>query len=125
MIDKYLLEYCIFGFGFKDDTKMPQTRLPFFPDDIELINNYIGFQKKNGTVYYFNGAMPVFQHPEKDYASFRLFTSQLVVNGNAKQVEIVNAFNVSAISVKRWVKKYREQGAGSFFYRHNNANQGY
>jgi transposase len=59
--------------------------------------------------------MPVFQHPEKDYASFRLFTSQLVVNGNVKQVEIINAFNVSAISVKRWVKKYREQGAESFF----------
>ena len=117
--------YCYFALRFKDDTKMLQTRLPFFPENIELINNYIGFQKINDTVYYFNGAMPVFQHPEKDYASFRLFTSQLVVNGNVKQVEIVNAFNVSAISVKRWVKKYREQGAESFFYRNNNASQGY
>jgi len=104
---------------------MPQTRLPFFPEDIELINNYIGIQKKNSIVYYFNGSMPVFQHAEKDYASFRLFTSQLVVNGNAKQVEIVSAFNVSAISVKRWVKKYREKGASSFFCRHNNANHAY
>jgi hypothetical protein len=119
-----LKNYYYFALGFKDDTKMLQTRLPFFSEDIELINNYIGFQKKNGIVYYFNGAMPVFQHPEKDYASFRLFTSQLVVNGNVKQVEIVRAFNVSAISVKRWVKKYREQGAESFFYRNNNANQG-
>ena len=104
---------------------MPQTRLPFFPEDIELINNYIGVQKKNGVVYYFNGAMPVFQHPENDYSSFRLFTSQLVVNGNVKQVEIVKAFDVSSISVKRWVKKFREEGAGSFFYRSNNANLGY
>ena len=104
---------------------MPQTRLPFFPDDIELINNYIGVQRKNGTVYYFNGAMPVYQHPENDYSSFRLFTSQLVVNGNAKQVEIVNIFNVSPISVKRWVKKYREEGAESFFYQRNNANLEY
>lgn len=94
---------------------MPQTRLPFFPDDIELVNNYIGFQKKNGIVYYFNGAMPVFQHPESDYSSFRLFTSQLVVNGNATQAEIVRAFDVSSISVKRWVKKYREGGAAAFF----------
>jgi hypothetical protein len=119
------MHYCYFALGFKDDTKMLQTRLPFFPESIELINNYIGFQKKNGTVYYFNGAMPVFQHPEKDYASFRLFTSQLVVNGNVKQVEIVRAFNVSVISVKRWVKKYREEGAESFFYRNNNANLEY
>ena len=101
---------------------MPQTRLPFFPEDIELINTYIGVQKKDGAVYYFNGAMPVFQHPETDYSSFRLFTSQLVVNGNVTQVEIVKAFGVSPISVKRWVKKFREQGAGSFFYRNNNAN---
>lgn len=104
---------------------MTQTRLPFFPEEIELINQHIGFQKQNGTIYYFNGAMPVYQHPEHDYASFRLFTSQLVVNGNAKQVEIVRAFNVSAISVKRWVKKYREEGAESFFYRNNNANHVY
>ena len=73
-------------------------------------------QKKNGIVYYFNGAMPVFQHPENDYSSFRLFTSQLVVNGNVTQMEIVRAFNVSAISVKRWVKKYRKNGAEGFFY---------
>jgi len=95
---------------------MPQTRLPLFPDDIELINNYIGVKKENNTVFYFNGAMPVFQHAENDYASFRLFTTQLVVNGNATQAEIVRAFGVSASSVKRWVKKYREQGPESFFY---------
>ena len=95
---------------------MPQTRFPFFPDDIELLNMYIGVQKKNGIVYYFNGMMPVFQHPEKDLPSFRLFTSQLVVNGNVKQNDIVRTFGVSSISVKRWVKKYRERGAEAFFY---------
>jgi len=94
---------------------MPQTRIPFFSDDITLINAYIGVQKKNGIVFYFNGAMPVFQHPENDLSSFRLFTSQLIVNGNAKQSEIVRTFDISVISVKRWVKKYREQGAVAFF----------
>jgi hypothetical protein len=39
---------------------MPQTRLSFFPEDIELINTHIGVQKKNDIVYYFNGMMPVF-----------------------------------------------------------------
>ena len=101
---------------------MPQTRLPFFPEDIELINNYIGVIKKNGTIFYFNGAMPVFQHSENDYASFRLFTTQLVVNGNATQAEIVRAFGVSPSSVKRWVRKYKEKGQEAFFYRSNNAN---
>ena len=43
-----------------------------------------------------------------------MFTSQLVVDGNCKQVDIVRAFGVSAISVKRWVKRYREGPAGFF-----------
>lgn len=95
---------------------MPQMRLPFFPEEITLINSIVGFQKNSGIVYYFNGSMPVYQHPEEDLKSFRLFTSQLVVNGNAMQSEIVRAFGVSSISVKRWVKKYREEGAQGFFY---------
>lgn len=94
---------------------MPQIRLPFFPEAITLINSIVGFQKQDGIVYYFNGSMPIYQHPEEDLRSFRLFTSQLVVNGNAKQSEIVKAFGVSVISVKRWVKKYREEGAEGFF----------
>jgi hypothetical protein len=100
---------------------MPQTRLPFFPEEITLINQHIGFQKKDGTVWYFNGMMPVFQHHEGDYNSFRQFTSQLVVNCNCTQAEIVRAFNVSPISVKRWVKKLREEGNNSFFKKKGSA----
>jgi hypothetical protein len=94
---------------------MPQLLLPFFPEEATLINSYIGFEKRHGIVYYFTGIMPVYQHPETDIESFRFFTSQIVVNGNATQAEIVRAFGVSSISVKRWVKKYREEGARGFF----------
>jgi len=94
---------------------MPQITLPFFPEDITLINSHVGFQKREGIVYYFNGSMPFYQHPEKDIRSFRLITSQIVVNGNAKQIDIVKSFGVSVISVKRWVKRYREKGAEGFF----------
>ena len=94
---------------------MPQLSFPFFPEEMEYINSNIGFQKNNMTVFYFNGCMPVYQHPESDIQSFRFFTSQIVINGNAKQSEIVKAFGVSPISVKRWVKKYRDFGAQAFF----------
>ena len=100
----------------KKNQDMPQISLAFFPDEITLINSCVGFQKREGIVYYFNGSMPIYQHPENDIRSFRLFTSQLVVNGNAKQVEIVKAFGVSDISVKRWVKRYKEEGSQGFFY---------
>jgi len=92
-----------------------QTFMPFFPEDITYINSYVGFQKRNGIVYYSNGQMPMYQHQEEDYRSFRLYTSQLIINGNAKQSEITRAFGVSEISVKRWVKKLRTEGAASFY----------
>ena len=47
--------------------------------------------------------------------SFRLFSTQLVINGNATQAEISRAFGVPLVTVKRYVKLYREAGAGAFF----------
>ena len=69
-----------------------QTLLPLFPEEITLINKYLGVQKKDDIIYYFNGMMPVYQHHEDDYDSFRLYTSQLVINGNCKQMDIVRCF---------------------------------
>src|SRR2546422_7233056 len=94
---------------------MPQSHLPLFPADVTSINPHVSFAKREGRVYYFNGPMPVFSHEEKDYASFRMFTSQLVEDGNCTQAEIVRAFGISAISMKRYVKKYREGGPAGFF----------
>ncbi len=94
---------------------MPQILLPFFPEGATLINRYLGVQKKGDTVFYFNGMMPIFQHAENDYESFRQITTQFVVNGNCKQMDIVRCFKVSKISVKRWVKQYGKKGNPSFF----------
>src|SRR5437879_10962448 len=94
---------------------MPEPYLPLFPADVTSINPHLSFAKREGRVYYFNGPMPVFSHEEKDYASFRMFTSQLVEDGNCTQAEIVRAFGISAISMKRYVKKYREGGPARFF----------
>lgn len=86
-----------------------------FPADVTAINDLVSFAKREGTVYYFNGPMPVFSHPQTDRASFRMFTSQLVVNDNCTQAQIVRAFGISAISMKRYVKHYRQSGAAGFF----------
>ena len=96
---------------------MPQAILPLFPDDVTPINNIFSFAKREGTVYYFQGTLPVYTHPEDDLKSFKIFVSQLYINGACKQSEIVRAFGVSSISVKRWVKKYREGGIEAFFAR--------
>ena len=97
---------------------MPQTLLPVYPSDATPINNVISFCKRDGSVYYFHGALPVFTHDEKDWRAFRMFTSQLVVNGLCKQAEIVRALGISSISMKRYVKKFRADGSKAFFTPH-------
>jgi len=44
-----------------------------------------------------------------------MITSQFYINGNATQAEICRAFGVPSITVKRAVKKYREEGAAGFY----------
>jgi transposase-like protein len=103
---------------------MPQMQLPFFPAGVTEINNRIAVQKEAGTVYYIHGHLPVFQHAEQDVRGFRMFTSQMIVNGTVKPKEIVRAFGVPMITVKRYVKVFRERGTEGFYVakpRHSSA----
>jgi len=44
-----------------------------------------------------------------------MFTSQMIVNGTVKPKEIVKAFGVPSITVKRYVKVFRDHGAKGFY----------
>lgn len=94
---------------------MPQVQLPIFPAGVTPINSEVAFEERDGKVYYFNGHLPVFVHEKNALGSFRLFSTQLVINGNATQAEISRAFGVPLVSVKRYVKLYRQGGAAAFF----------
>ena len=63
-----------------NDFAMPQVQLPIFPAGVTHINSEIAFEEREGTVYYFNGHLPVFVHEKSDLATFRLFSTQLVIN---------------------------------------------
>jgi hypothetical protein len=94
---------------------VPQLQLPIFPEGMTQLSVELAFQRKDGWVYYVHGMAPVFQHEAKDVAAFRLFTSQLVVQGVVKEADIVRVFGVPRITVMRAVKLYREQGPKGFF----------
>jgi hypothetical protein len=94
---------------------MPQLQLPIFPDGVTYITNQLAFKKEDGRVTYFNGIMPVFSHAESDIATFRMITSQFCATGHVKQSDIIRAFGVTSISVKRSVKIYREKGPKGFY----------
>ena len=94
---------------------MPQALLPLIPDGATPLNERISVVRSDGRCMYFCGVEPVFLHYESDRISFRMFTSQLVCHGACKQIDIVKAFGVTANSVKRSVKKFREGGISSFY----------
>lgn len=94
---------------------MPQLHLPMFPAGVTHITGELAFEKRDGRITYFNAHMPVFTHDEKDVATFRMITSQFCVSGYARQSDIIRAFGVTSISVKRSVKLYREQGSKGFY----------
>jgi transposase len=94
---------------------MPQVHLPIFPEGSSDINDHLAFEKRAGQVTYFYGTHPVFTHAEADLQSFRMYTSQLIVNGSAKGAQIQRAFGLPAVTVKRYVKQFREKGIASFF----------
>ena len=94
---------------------MPQLQLPVFPTGTTALNAELAFERREDQVVYFNGHLPVFTHTTQDLGSFRLFTTQLIVNGTASQGEIVKAFGVPLTTVKRCCRLYRERGASAFF----------
>jgi len=94
---------------------MPQGQLPFFPHGFTEITAVLAFKKEDKKVTYFNGLMPVFVHDEDDDSSFRMITSQFCANGFVTQAEIARAFGVTTVSVKRSVKRYREEGPSGFY----------
>jgi|SRR5208282_3870873 len=94
---------------------MPQVQLPIFPAGSVEINRDLACRTEGEQVIYYNGHLPVFLHTKSDLASFRLFTSQLIVQGSATQGHIAKAFGVPLVAIKRATKLYRERGAAGFF----------
>lgn len=94
---------------------MPQMQLPIFSEGVNPITNDVGYQKKGNTVVYYCGTMPVFSHAVDDLDSFRMIVSQLYVNGTVQQANLTRAFQIKPLALKRWVKRYRTDGARAFF----------
>ena len=94
---------------------MPQLQLPLFPAGAVQVTPDLACRCEAETVVYFHGQLPVFSHRRGDVASFRMFTAQLIVHGSATQGDILRAFGVPLVSIKRSTKLYRDRGAAGFF----------
>jgi hypothetical protein len=94
---------------------MPQVQLPIYPAGSVEINRDLACRTEGERVIYYNGHLPVFTHAQNDLASFRLFTSQLIVQGSATQGQVAKAFGVPLVAIKRATKVYRQRGPAGFF----------
>jgi hypothetical protein len=91
------------------------VQLPLFPAGTPPLSDAPAFACREGQVSYFNGHLAVFTHAQDDLAAFRLFASQLFVDGSATQVGIRRAFGVAKVAVQRGPARYRAGGAAAFF----------
>ncbi len=95
---------------------MAEQLLPLFLYGENTINSIVSYNfNEDGNVYYFICCAPVGFHRHDDRRGFNITTSQLILNGHCKNCEIVKAFGVSEISVKRNLKKLREDGIDGFY----------
>lgn len=87
---------------------MAQLQLPF-TEGYTAVNALVGFQKRDGWIYYFHGSLAVYSRTEDDYDRFCFITSELVMSGNVKQSDIIRAFGVSK-KIRRNLKRLRDGG---------------
>ena len=92
-----------------------QIILPLFPSELTLITPTLGFEEKNGFVYYFHSGMPIYTHPKSNLQAFRYITSNFVERGLCTRRDIADAFNVSYDSVKKNVLKFKKERENAFF----------
>lgn len=99
---------------------MGQGILPLFIEGENHINNKISYEKaEDRNIYYYIYCQPVAFHAINDNIQFKITTAQLIMNGHCKNIEIVRAFGISEISVKRSVKKLRTEGVAGFYKTRN------
>ncbi len=94
---------------------MGQLLLPIFPADTRMITMTLGVREQDGSVYYLHSGMPIFSHESGDLNKFRYITSNFILQGLCSNQDIIDAFHVSADSVRRWKKKLMEEGEAAFF----------
>lgn len=96
---------------------MPKETNPIFQETFQMINVALSYQLRSDddSVYYFVNSLPIFSHHKSDLLSFRMITSQLIVNSVCTNIEIQHTFGVTKSSVCRAVAKFKNGGPSSFY----------
>jgi len=80
-----------------------------------MVSDCVGVYVEDGLVIYILNGLPVYQHGEEDYQSFRFFFCNLIKMGHCTKKQIRVAFGVTEDYVKRAYSKYTKEGESAFF----------
>ena len=94
---------------------MGQLLLPLFSHDTTMITSILGYREQDGIVYYLLSGLPIFTHESDNHNKFRYITSNLILQGLCSNQDIVDAFQVSTDSVRRWKRALDIKGEKAFF----------
>lgn len=100
-----------------------QFKLPLFPSDTKMINDFIGFREQDGFVYYLLNGSPVYCHKVSDMNSYRHTLACLIVNNLCSISELSSALGINRKNVERYAKAYRDHGSSYFFNREDGRGQ--
>ncbi len=94
---------------------MVQLLLQFTSLDITKINHKVSILKKDGRWTYFLGVHSIYYHMAGNKTMFQLTIAQLIESGACRQIEVINALDISKRSVIRAQNKLRKGGPEAFF----------
>ena len=94
---------------------MPQMQLPIIPQGATPVTADLSFERRGDEVSYFYGSLKTFTHHANDRSSLLMITAQFCVNGQARQADVAKAMGLPQITLKRAVKKLREDGPAGFY----------
>jgi hypothetical protein len=102
-----------------------QRQLPLFPSDTKLINSTLGYRSQDDYVYFLHNGNPIYCHRSDDRNSYRFILGNLVCNHLCTISELHESLGEPRKNIERYVKAFREKGAGYFFSRKETRGQCY
>ena len=100
-----------------------QGKLPFFPPKTKMINCWVGFVERDGTVYYVHGGDPIYCHLKDDRNGYRFALANLVVNKLCTISELCTALGENRRNIERYAQALRKHGTAYFFERKDERGQ--
>lgn len=93
---------------------MLQQILPLVPSGANKIGDLLSLVREDDYIRYYFGGFQIGFHKTSDTATFKAKICEFIFCGVCRNKDVLKSFAISASSLKRWMRQYKEKGAESF-----------